>query len=114
MVHYLTIIYIFIYIDRVSPNGGGDVGGPPLPLFHDFFEIPNIKTNATHGVTPHLKMKPPTKKYPPPLPLLLKNEAPFKKMSPRKSNQKIGNCHLAKIPQKHNFLSWSIQNFTKK
>ena len=50
-----------------------------------FFETPPpTKTNPPHGVSPHLKMKPP----PPPSEkqtLPLKHETPFHEMIPRKS-----------------------------
>ena len=86
----------------------------PPPHLMVFFEPPPIKTHAPPIGTPHLKMKPP----PPPQ---LKNNPPYWKMKPpsrkwflEKNIQKIRNCHLPKIPQIHNFLSWSIQNFIRK
>ena len=79
----------------------------------------------------HLKMKPtpphplpPEKQTPPPL----KNEVPFQKMISRKKYPKNWKLpfntyvslikqhwkKLAEIPQKRDFLTCSIQNFTKK
>ena len=54
----------------------------------------------------------------------MKSEVPFHKMIPRKNPGKletgINTCvslmeqHGKKIPQEHDFLTWSIQNFVRK
>ena len=60
-------------------------GVPPHPSI--FFETsPPIKTDAPHGVPPHLKMMShSSEKHPPPPLYPLKREAPFHKTIPRKS-----------------------------
>ena len=73
---------------------------------------------------PHLNMKTLNLRTTPPP---LKSEGPFQKMIPRKNEipvkQMINTCvsvikqhwkKMAEIPQKHNFLTWSIQSFVRK
>ena len=86
------------------------VGGT-LPPSHD--SPPSIKIHAL----PMPPLPPPKNEAPPQLknkPPHWKMKSPSRKRFLEKNIQKIGDCHLAKIPQKHDFLSWSIQNFIKK
>ena len=107
-------------ICSVSHNGGGSMGGcPPLHHMIFFFKIPPSKL-----------MPPPSMGHPP-----LKNEAPHwkvkhpsRKLIIEKKPQKkletvIVTCvslmkqhwrKMAEIPQKCDFLTWSIQNFIRK
>ena len=93
----------------------GSMGGcPPYPM--TFPKIPSpIKTYPPMGCSP-FKSNPP-----------FKSETPFQEIIPRKKPWKMRNCHytctsiikqhwkkMAEIPQAHDFLTWSIQNFVRK
>ena len=116
---FQDILNVAIYVYAVFPIMGGSMGGCPPPS-HDFF----------FKIHPSKLMPPPSMGHPP-----LKNEAPHwkvkhpsRKLIIEKKTQKkletvIITCvslmkqhwrKMAEIPQKCDFLTWSIQNFVRK
>ena len=106
-------------------GGRGGMGAPPSPHSTIVFETHPIKTDAPppqRGIphlkiklrnwktTLHCKAKPPSRKW-------------FLEKNPEKSEAVINTCvsvikqhwkKMAQIPQEHDFLTCSIQNFVRK
>ena len=122
--NYLKKDFLNLIGIKVSHRGGGRVWGLSLMLQFFFENSPYIKTDAPHGaprplkneVPPiwkqiaHWKVKPPSRKW-------------FLEKNLEKSKSVINNCvsiikqhwkKMAEIPQEHDFLTWSIQNFVRK
>ena len=97
--------------------------GTPSPSDYIFFQTLPIKTDAPHGVAHHLKMKPLI--WNPLPPLLLKTEAPFQEMIPRKNPEKsetiintsasmIKQHWMADISQEQDFRTWAFKLLQEK
>ena len=99
---------------RVSHSAGKH--GGVSPISYDFSKNPFPHQNLSPMGCSLLKTTPP-----------FKSETPFQEIIPRKKPWKMRNCHytctsiikqhwkkMAEIPQAHDFLTWSIQNFVRK
>ena len=99
----------WLYPLQAFPSGGGHGGTPPIPWL--FWSLPHYNRCSPWGTTPSP----------------FKNELPSSRKWFLEKNKKlktvINTCvslvkqhwkKMAEIPQKQDFLTWSIQNFIRK